>query len=239
MNKKIDLNDSSAWQSLNWDEEEVHPDLKKSDATVNRSRSAFFKRDNPKFSETMSQVAIERNQDPEYVEAYQQGMATRDNSYQAVSNARPEVQAKIRASMSGKKKSDEHNAKVAAKNKERSKVIITSWGEFSSRKAAVAWAQQNTDIVNIDKKIQAWVKKPCSRFYYKEIMMKILEKATDILKDINADQLTTNAVIRDFDILTGINRSDAEEVKKIIGGIRTADDVTPEIINNLISLHRE
>ena len=70
-------------------------------------------------------------------------------------------------------------------------------------------------------------------------MMKILEKATDILKNINADQLTTNAVIRDFDVLTGINRSDAEEVKKIIGGIRTADDVTPEIINNLISLHRE
>ena len=169
MNKKIDLNDSSAWQSLNWDKEEVHPDLKKSDATVNRSRSAFFKRDNPEFSETMSQVAIERNQDPEYVEAYQQGMATRDNSYQAVSNARPEVQAKIRASMTGKKKSNEHNAKVAAKNKERSKPIITPWGEFPSRKAAVIWAQKNTNEINIDKKIQAWIKKPGSGFYYKEI----------------------------------------------------------------------
>ena len=92
----------------------------------------------------------------------------RNNTYQAEANARPEVRAKISASMKLKKKSAEHEAKVAAKNKERSKVIITPWGEFPSRKAAVIWAQENTDIVNVDKKIQKWVKIPDSGFYYKE-----------------------------------------------------------------------
>ena len=118
-------------------------------------------------SDKVKQIAAER--DDEYYEKLHAGIANRDNSYQAESNARPEVQAKISASMTGKKKSDDHNAKVAAKNKERSKPIITPWGEFPSRKAAVIYAQENTDIVNVDKKIQAWVKKPGSGFYYKEI----------------------------------------------------------------------
>ena len=117
-------------------------------------------------SEKVKQIAAERGD--EYYEKLHNGIANRDNTYQAESNARPEVQAKISASMTGKKKTDEHNAKVAAKNKERSKPSITPWGEFPSRKAAVVWAQENTTIVNIDKKIQAWVKKPDSGFYYKE-----------------------------------------------------------------------
>ena len=117
-------------------------------------------------SEKVKQIAAERGD--EYYEKLHNGIANRDNTYQAESNARPEVQAKISASMTGKKKTDEHNAKVAAKNKERSKPIITPWGEFPSRKAAVVWAQENTTIVNIDKKIHAWVKKPDSGFYYKE-----------------------------------------------------------------------
>ena len=209
--KKINLNDPTAWSEFDWSDPVVPEALKRTDSQVNVARSNRL--------QNKSQYRV--------------------NSYQVKSNSRTEVRSKISASLTGKKKSDKHNAKVAAKNKERSKVIITTWGEFSSRKAAVIWAKQNTDIINVDKKIQAWVKKPYSGFYYKEMMMKILEKATDILKDINADQLTTNAVIRDFDILTGINRSDAEEVKKIIGRIRTVNDVTPEIINNLISLHRK
>jgi hypothetical protein len=117
-------------------------------------------------SDKVKQIAAKRND--EYYEKLHNGIANRDNTYQAESNARPEVQAKISAAMTGKKKTDEHNAKVAAKNKERAKSIITPWGEFPSRKAAVVWAQKNTDIVNIDKKIQAWVKKPNSGFYYKE-----------------------------------------------------------------------
>lgn len=183
MNKKIDLNDSSAWQSLNWDEEEVHPDLKKSDATVNRSRSAFFKRDNPEFSETMSQVAIERNQDPEYVEAYRQGMATRDNSYQAESNARPEVQAKISKSLSGKPKTKEHkqalkstttnrygDANYEAAHKaglaKRDKPFHAGeYGIFPSRSEAAKYATEQ-GLKNALKKFEAWSKSKPEEYYF-------------------------------------------------------------------------
>lgn len=166
---KININDPKAWQELDWDEP-VEPEiLKRTDATVARSRSALRKRNDPNFSATMSKVAAERNEDITYVQNQLNGVRNnRDNTYQAESNARPEVKAKISKSLKGKQKSAEHNAKVAAKNKERSKPIITPWGEFESRKAAVIWAQENTDIVNVDKKIQKWVKTPGSGYYYKD-----------------------------------------------------------------------
>jgi hypothetical protein len=112
----------------------------------------------------VKQIAAER--DEEYYKNLHNGIANRDNTYQAECNARPEVKAKISQSLKGKLKSDEHKAKVAAKNKERSKPIMTPWGEFESRKAAVVWALENTDIVNVDKKIQKWVKTPDSGYYY-------------------------------------------------------------------------
>ena len=165
---KININDPKAWQELNWDDTVGPEMLKRSDATVARSRSALRKRNDPNFSATMSKAATKRNQDPVKVENQLNGVRyNRDNTYQAESNARPEVQAKISASMKGKKKTNEHNEKVAAKNKERSKPIITPWGEFPSRRSAVVWAQQNTDIVNVDKKIQKWVKTAGSGYYYK------------------------------------------------------------------------
>lgn len=167
---KININDPDAWHDLDWNEPAVPDILKRSDATVARSRSALRKRGDSAFSQTMSEAATERNQDPEYIANLNRGIAQRDNSYQAESNARPEVQAKISKSLKENyTKTEEHLAKVAAKNKERSRPIVTPWGEFSSRKAAVIYAQENTDIVNVDKKIQAWVKKPGSGFYYKEV----------------------------------------------------------------------
>ena len=118
-------------------------------------------------SDKVKQIAAER--DDEYYKKLQEGIANRDNTYQAECNARQEVQEKIRKSLKeNQTKTDEHLAKVAAKNKERSKIIITPWGEFESRKAAVIWAKENTDIVNVDKKIQKWVKTPNSGFYYKD-----------------------------------------------------------------------
>jgi hypothetical protein len=117
-------------------------------------------------SDKVKQIAAER--DEEYYKKLQDGIANRDNTYQAECNARPEVQEKISKAMKGKQKSNEHLAKVAAKNKERSKIIITPWGQFDSRKSAVVWAKENTDIVNVDKKIQKWVKTPDSGFYYKD-----------------------------------------------------------------------
>jgi hypothetical protein len=135
-----------------------------SEATINRALANEWKRNDQEFSNTMRQISAERND--EYYEKLHTGIANRDNTYQAECNARPEVKAKISQSLKGKLKSDEHNAKVAAKNKERSKPIMTPWGEFESRKAAVVWALENTDIVNVDKKIQKWVKTPGSGYYY-------------------------------------------------------------------------
>ena len=117
-------------------------------------------------SNKVKQIAAER--DEEYYKKLRDGIANRDNTYQAENNARDEVKAKISSALKGKQKSEDHLAKVAAKNKERSKPIMTPWGEFESRKAAVIWAQQNTDIVNVDKKIQKWVKTPGSGYYYVE-----------------------------------------------------------------------
>lgn len=56
MTKKINLQDSSAWQSLDWDEKEVHPELKRTDAQVNKARGNKLKADNPTFRETMAIV---------------------------------------------------------------------------------------------------------------------------------------------------------------------------------------
>jgi uncharacterized protein YaaQ len=126
--KSININDSSAWKNLNWDEPEVPALLKKTDATVNRSRSAFFKKGNTAFSNTMKGVAAKR--DDEYSQKLNDGIARRDNTYQAKANAKPEVQAKISASMTGKVKTAEHKAKVAAKSKERGIPCITPLGIF-------------------------------------------------------------------------------------------------------------
>ena len=54
--KKIDLTDSSMWQLLDWDEKEVHPDMKRTDAQVNKARGNKLKAQNPKFIETMHMV---------------------------------------------------------------------------------------------------------------------------------------------------------------------------------------
>ena len=51
MTKKIDLTDSSAWQSLDWDEKIVHPEMKRTDAQVNRARANRLKANNPEFIE--------------------------------------------------------------------------------------------------------------------------------------------------------------------------------------------
>jgi ssDNA-binding Zn-finger/Zn-ribbon topoisomerase 1 len=53
MSKKIDLSNSKMWQSLDWDEKEVHPNLKRTDAQVNRTRANRLKGDNPEFRTAM------------------------------------------------------------------------------------------------------------------------------------------------------------------------------------------
>jgi ssDNA-binding Zn-finger/Zn-ribbon topoisomerase 1 len=54
MNKKIDLQDPTAWQSFDWGEKEVHPDLKRTDAQVAHARANKLKADNPEFRKNVS-----------------------------------------------------------------------------------------------------------------------------------------------------------------------------------------
>jgi hypothetical protein len=165
MFKKINLNDATAWSQMDWDEPEIHPLLKRTDATVNRSRTALTKRDNPAFSATMSEAAHKRNQQTVYQANYQAGIAARDNTYQARDNARPEKRAQISASMTGRTKSAEHQAKIAARNQERSKPIQTPHGEFPSRKAAVEHMLE-IGIVNAGRKLDKWLKTRPTEYYY-------------------------------------------------------------------------
>lgn len=96
----------------------------------------FAKTQNDKLrrSQTVKKIAAARDED--YIKKLHQGIAQRDNTYQAVCNAKPEVRAKISASMTGKEKTVEHLAKVAAKTQERAKPVITPWGVFRSGKLA-------------------------------------------------------------------------------------------------------
>jgi len=121
------------------------------------------KSNDPEFSNTMKEVAAQRGQ--EYLEALHNGIAQRDNSYQAECNSRPEVQAKISASRKGQKKSAEHEAKVAAKNRERSKPIQTPYGEFPSRKAA-AEHMASIGIGNAGKKLDKYLKIDKENYFY-------------------------------------------------------------------------
>ena len=95
---------------------------------------AAAKKGNAEFSKTMSSVAQSRTE--EYRQRHQQGVEQRDNTYQAISNAKPEVREKISIKLTGLKKTDEHNAKVRVKNQERARPVIVPWGVFRSGKLA-------------------------------------------------------------------------------------------------------
>ena len=182
--KKIDLNDPTAWSELDWDDPATPAALKKSDATVNRSRSAFFKKDDPGFSKTMSKVATERNQDPEYVEAYRQGIANRDNTYQAEANARPEVKAKISKSLKGKAKTEEHkqalkstttnrygnadyeNAHKAGLARRDKPFHAGEYGTFPSLSEAARQVEEKGLLKNANKKFSKWKNDKPNEYYF-------------------------------------------------------------------------
>lgn len=179
--KKIDITDPQAWQGLDWSET-AGPEIK-SDATVNRSRSAWFKRDNPEFSATMKTVA--QNRGEEYRKAQQQGCQQRDNSYQAERNADPKVKAKISQTMRTHKKTAEHEAKVAASNRakptdpvwkaalmaglaRRDRPFHTPYGVFPSLMAAARYVQEQGLLANAVKKFEKWKKTDPTNYYFEE-----------------------------------------------------------------------
>lgn len=78
----------------------------------NKVAHAQTKIDNPEFSETMRGVASQR--DEKYHTNLKEGIANRDNTYQAECNSRPEVKAKISRSLTAVPKSDSHKANLRA-----------------------------------------------------------------------------------------------------------------------------
>ena len=56
MTKKIDISNNEMWQSLDWDEKEVHPELKRTDAQVNKARGNRLKAENPNFIAIMAEI---------------------------------------------------------------------------------------------------------------------------------------------------------------------------------------
>jgi len=118
----------------------------------------------PNFSNTMKKVAETR--DETYHEKRKQGLGQRDNSYQAIDNARPEKKAQISKSLKENyKKTPEHLAKVAAKNRERSKPIQTPYGEFPSRRAA-AEHMISIGIPNASRKLDKFLKTDPTNYFY-------------------------------------------------------------------------
>jgi hypothetical protein len=134
----------------------------------------------------MKSVAAERNQNPEYIEAYQQGMATRDNSYQAEVNARPEVRAKHSQNHKGKPKSDAHKAslKATTTNKpgdptweaahkaglaKRDKPFHAGeYGVFPSIAEAARQVEEQGLLKNAYKKFSKWKKDKPNEYYFIE-----------------------------------------------------------------------
>lgn len=127
---------------------------------------AQTKRNNPEFSQRMSQVAHQRNTDPAYVESQLHGVRhKRDNTYQAECNSRPEVRAKISTAMQARTKSQQHQDRVAEQNRLRSKTIQTPYGQFASRRLAVEFMLAQ-GVVNASRKLDKWLKTQPTEYYY-------------------------------------------------------------------------
>lgn len=155
-----------------------------SEATINRTLANEWKRENIEFSDTMSKVATERNQDPEYLEKLRHGIKhNRDNTYQAESNARPDVKAKISKALTGKPKTEEHKQalkstttnrygdanyetkhKAGLANRDRP-FRAGEYGIFQSRLEAARYATEQ-GLKNAVKKFEVWAKTNPTEYYF-------------------------------------------------------------------------
>ncbi|KON32719.1 MAG: hypothetical protein AC479_06820 [miscellaneous Crenarchaeota group-6 archaeon AD8-1] len=134
--------------------------------------------DKERRSKTVKELAVHR--DEIYTERLHQGIALRDNTYQAISNAKPEVQARISASMIGKEKTPEHLAKVAAKNKERGIPCITPLGVFRSGAEAGLAYNEHRNSTNGKNAVNSALKKGKPGYRYITIEEYILLTGKEI-----------------------------------------------------------
>lgn len=107
----------------------------------------------------ISSTIVANQRDEDYNKQLKAGISKRDNTYQAKCNAKPEVQAKISAKMTGKEKTAEHNAKVAAKNKERGIPCITPLGVFRTGALAGQAYNEQRGVTNGKNAVNGALKK--------------------------------------------------------------------------------
>jgi hypothetical protein len=181
---RININDPDAWYELDWDDLAEPELLKRSDATVARSRSAQRKKGDPHFSATMGKIAAERNQDSAYIENHLNGVRhNRRNTYQAETNARPEVKDKISKALAGKSKTEKHRealrstttnrygdpnyeaAHRAGLAKRDKPFHAGEYGIFQSRSEAAKYATEQ-GLKNALKKFEAWSKSNPREYYF-------------------------------------------------------------------------
>lgn len=130
-------------------------------------------------------TAVAQTRTREYYQNQKQGCLQRDNSYQAVVNADPQVQAKISAKMKKHVKTAEHEAKVAASNRakpndpnwkaalmaglaKRDRPFHTPYGVFPSLLAAARYVTEAGLLGNAVKKFEKWKKTDPTNYYFEE-----------------------------------------------------------------------
>lgn len=132
-------------------------------------------------SEKVKQIAAQR--DAEYYENLRNGIANRDNTYQAESNARLEVKEKISKALKDKPKTEEHkaalretttnrygNADYEAAHKaglaKRDKPFHAGeYGIFRSRSEAAKYATEQ-GLKNALKRFESWTKSKPEEYYF-------------------------------------------------------------------------
>lgn len=157
---------------------------KKTPRQISASIEAYAKIDNPEFKATMRKVASQRGE--EHNQAVRRGCnEKRDNTYQAKSNARPEVQAKIGLALTGVPKTEQHkqSLKATKTNKpgnpeweaahaaglaKRDRPFHTPYGVFPSLNAAARYVTEAGLLTNAVKKFEKWKKTDSTNYYFEE-----------------------------------------------------------------------
>lgn len=143
------------------------------------------KKGNSEFSTTMRGIASQRG--PEHNLAVRRGCnERRDNTYQAETNARPEVQARISQALSGVPKTAEHrqSLKATKTNKpgnpeweaahaaglaRRDRPFHAGpYGVFPSLNAAARYVMEQGLLTNAVKKFEKWKKTDPTNYYFEE-----------------------------------------------------------------------
>ena len=159
-------------------------DNKLLDPNLNKTIVAWRKRGNIEFKETMRVVANKRGEAHNL--AVKRGCnENRDNTYQAETNTRAEVKAKLSAKLIGRKKTPEHEAKVAASNRakptdpnwkaahqagieKRDRPFHTPYGVFPSLNAAARYVKEHGLLGNAIKKFEKWKETDPTNYYFEE-----------------------------------------------------------------------